>query len=158
MYLRRSIRLVIPAAPRSWRLAMLGADLPVTIELAQLARAGSTGRGGHERAAALVHEREREMESGDPGQGPLDAGGLEIFLTTAIPVEGANDSGVLTSTRSVPTKFTVMCLDRGTGKVLWQRTATTQMPHEGFHNTYRSFASNTPGTDGEHVYACFCTH
>ena len=29
------------------------------------------------------------------------------------------------------------------------------MPHEGFHNTYGSFASNSPVTDGKHVYAFF---
>ena len=29
------------------------------------------------------------------------------------------------------------------------------MPHEGFHNQYGSFASNSPVTDGKHVYAFF---
>jgi outer membrane protein assembly factor BamB len=52
-------------------------------------------------------------------------------------------------------KFDVLCLDRKTGKVLWQRTAITAVPHEGFHNTYGSFASNSPVTDGKNVYAFF---
>ena len=51
--------------------------------------------------------------------------------------------------------FDVLCLDRKTGKVLWQRTAKTAVPHEGFHNQYGSFASNSPVTDGKHVYAFF---
>jgi outer membrane protein assembly factor BamB len=52
-------------------------------------------------------------------------------------------------------KFDVICLDRKTGKVLWQRTAKTAVPHEGGHNTYGSFASNSPVTDGKYVYAFF---
>ena len=52
-------------------------------------------------------------------------------------------------------KFDVICLDRKTGKILWQRTARTAVPHEGGHNTYGSFASNSPVTDGKYVYAFF---
>ena len=52
-------------------------------------------------------------------------------------------------------KFDVLCLDRKTGKILWQRTAKTAVPHEGGHNTYGSFASNSPVTDGKYVYAFF---
>lgn len=51
--------------------------------------------------------------------------------------------------------FDVLCLDRKTGKVLWQRTAKKAVPHEGGHNTYGSFASNSPVTDGKYVYAFF---
>jgi len=39
--------------------------------------------------------------------------------------------------------------------VLWERTATEATPHEGFHAQYGSFASNSPVTDGEHVFAYF---
>ncbi len=49
----------------------------------------------------------------------------------------------------------MICLDRKTGKILWQRTARTAVPHEGGHNTYGSFASNSPVTDGKYVYAFF---
>jgi outer membrane protein assembly factor BamB len=52
-------------------------------------------------------------------------------------------------------RFDVLCLDRKTGKILWQRTARTAVPHEGGHNTYGSFASNSPVTDGTFVYAFF---
>jgi outer membrane protein assembly factor BamB len=51
--------------------------------------------------------------------------------------------------------FLVLCLDRATGKILWQRTAVTATPHEGYHDTYGSFASNAPVTDGERLYAFF---
>jgi outer membrane protein assembly factor BamB len=52
-------------------------------------------------------------------------------------------------------KFIVMCLDRKTGKTLWERTARTATPHEGYHRTYGSFASNSPVTDGRYVYVSF---
>jgi outer membrane protein assembly factor BamB len=52
-------------------------------------------------------------------------------------------------------KFNVLCLDRKTGKILWEKTATIAAPHEGFHRAYGSFASNSPVTDGKYVYAFF---
>ena len=52
-------------------------------------------------------------------------------------------------------KFDVLCLDRRTGKLLWQRTARVAAPHEGYHRAYGSFASNSPVTDGKYVYASF---
>jgi len=52
-------------------------------------------------------------------------------------------------------RFEVLCLDKRTGKILWEQTATTAVPHEGFHSMYGSFASNSPVTDGKYVYAFF---
>lgn len=52
-------------------------------------------------------------------------------------------------------KFVVMCLDRKTGKVLWEQVAKVATPHEGYHRTYGSFASNSPATDGRHLYVSF---
>ncbi len=50
--------------------------------------------------------------------------------------------------------FNLVCLDRLTGAVLWQQTATEAVPHEGHHPT-GSFSSNSPVTDGEFVWASF---
>ena len=47
----------------------------------------------------------------------------------------------------------LLCLDRDTGKILWQRTVL-QAPPEKKHNL-NSFASSTPATDGELVYVAF---
>ncbi|MBX3279233.1 MAG: PQQ-binding-like beta-propeller repeat protein [Acidobacteria bacterium] len=52
-------------------------------------------------------------------------------------------------------KFVVMCLDRKTGKTIWERTAKVAVPHEGYHRTYGSFASNSPLTDGKYLYVSF---
>lgn len=52
-------------------------------------------------------------------------------------------------------QFAVVCIDRGTGKTLWQKVAREELPHEGVRPGEGSFASASPLTDGEHVYAFF---
>ena len=92
--------------------------------------------------------------------------GDKIFLTTAVPSgkppeqpqaapspEGRRAGGG--AGPLVEHKFEVLCLDRKTGKLLWQRTAKVATPHEGYHRAYGSFASNSPITDGRYVYAFF---
>jgi outer membrane protein assembly factor BamB len=51
-------------------------------------------------------------------------------------------------------KFIVMAIDRRDGSTVWQRTVRDEQPHEGTHTT-GSWASNSPVTDGEHLYASF---
>jgi outer membrane protein assembly factor BamB len=51
-------------------------------------------------------------------------------------------------------QFKVICLDRNTGDILWEKVAREAAPHEGKHgdNTY---ASGSPTTDGKFLYATF---
>ena len=51
-------------------------------------------------------------------------------------------------------EFHVMALDRKTGKVVWDTTVCEEVPHEGLHPDSTQ-ASNSPVTDGEHVFAHF---
>lgn len=51
-------------------------------------------------------------------------------------------------------QFNVLCIDRHTGKTIWERTAREVTPHEGHHDT-GSFASASPITDGKLLYAFF---
>ncbi|WP_414662662.1 outer membrane protein assembly factor BamB family protein [Horticoccus sp. 23ND18S-11] len=51
-------------------------------------------------------------------------------------------------------QFVVLCLDRGTGRTLWQKVVREQVPHEGHHQTH-GFASGSPVTDGKMLYAYF---
>lgn len=44
-------------------------------------------------------------------------------------------------------QFVLMCLERGTGKVLWQRVAKAAVPHERHHRDH-GYASYSPITDG----------
>ncbi len=55
-------------------------------------------------------------------------------------------------------QFVVLCLDRNTGKTLWQQVAKEEVPHEGFRAGEGSFASPSGITDGQHVYAYFGSH
>ena len=55
---------------------------------------------------------------------------------------------------TAPVQFVIISLDRKTGKPLWQKTAREQVPHEGHHRDH-GFASGSPVTDGEHVFAWF---
>src|SRR5690606_24200110 len=48
----------------------------------------------------------------------------------------------------------VLCLDRKTGRVLWDQTAHEGKPTLPIHRT-NTYASETPVTDGERVYAYF---
>ncbi len=47
----------------------------------------------------------------------------------------------------------LLCLDRATGKLLWQSTVL-KAPPEGIHKL-NSLASSTPATDGEHIFTAF---
>ncbi len=87
--------------------------------------------------------------------------GDRIFLTAAVPhgdpLEPRHDNapgvhdGVPVTRRH---RFVALAVRRGDGKIVWQRTLTTAIPHEGGHRT-GSLASNSPVTDGEKIFAFF---
>ena len=52
-------------------------------------------------------------------------------------------------------QFAVLCMDRQTGKVLWQKVAREEVPHEGYRQGEGSFASTSGLTDGKLLYAYF---
>jgi outer membrane protein assembly factor BamB len=98
-----------------------------------------------------------------PGRGhstPVVVGD-RLFLTTAVPTgrsaapasrpRGSGGGAAA----GLEHRFEVLAIDRGTGRTIWQRTAAIATPHEGYHRTYGSFASNSPVTDGERLYAFF---
>lgn len=51
-------------------------------------------------------------------------------------------------------RFLVTSVDRQDGRVLWQKVATEQVPHEGKHTTH-TYAAASPTTDGERLYVSF---
>jgi outer membrane protein assembly factor BamB len=95
--------------------------------------------------------------------------GNKIFLTTAIEgplVPGAKavkhmyPEGEFLHPDSVGAdhkhQFKVICLNRETGKILWEQTAFEGTPYDDRHRK-SSFAAATPATDGKYVYAYFGT-
>lgn len=51
-------------------------------------------------------------------------------------------------------RFSVICLDRKTGETVWSKAVREEVPHEGHHGDH-GYASASPVTDGEHLYADF---
>lgn len=51
-------------------------------------------------------------------------------------------------------QFLLICFDRATGKVRWQKVATERVPHEGHHPSH-SYAAGSPTTDGRFVWVSF---
>lgn len=90
--------------------------------------------------------------------------GDRIFLLSAV------DSGRKASPQDLPKpdprfekktnppqtyhRFLVLALDRRTGKMVWQKTATERVPHEGHHFSH-SYAAGSPMTDGQRLYVSF---
>jgi outer membrane protein assembly factor BamB len=94
--------------------------------------------------------------------------GDRIFVTTAVPTgktatppapegggRGGRRGGDGGAGANQEHTFEVLAFDRLSGKQLWRQVATTAVPHEGYHQMYGSFASNSPVTDGQRVYASF---
>ncbi len=48
-------------------------------------------------------------------------------------------------------RFTVLCLERKTGKIVWERIVREEVPHEGHHQDH-GYASHSPVTDGKHLW------
>jgi outer membrane protein assembly factor BamB len=155
------------------RLAVLLFTLPGWVAMASDAGDWPQWRGpdwnGIARGDAPLHWSDREhikWKAEIPGRGfssPV-VWGDKIFVTTSVPTgTGQPETEPAASRRfgfgsrgpQPEQKFVLMCLDRKTGKLLWERVAKVATPHEGYHPQYGSFASNSPVTDGKHVIAFF---
>ena len=91
--------------------------------------------------------------------------GNKVFITSAIPfgerkdppvpdnAPGSHDNDPVSQMH----RFIVLCMDRISGKVLWQTTCKESFPHEGGHVS-GSLASASPVTDGKHIIAYFGSH
>jgi outer membrane protein assembly factor BamB len=101
-----------------------------------------------------------------PGRGSATPAvwGDRVFVLTAANTDRTADAAELpkadpqfekkTTAPANYYRFVVLCFDRGTGKLRWERVATEQVPHEGHHPTH-SYAAGSPATDGHCLYASF---
>jgi len=81
----------------------------------------------------------------------------DVKGTPAASNAGAGQGGRRGPGGSPPTnvyKFNLVCLDRNSGKLLWEKTVREVLPHEG-HRDDHGFASYSPVTDGKLVWADF---
>lgn len=99
----------------------------------------------------------------------------KVFLLSAVPTGKVLDAAAIAAQQQAMAKlpngeireisqnvqpprelqrFVVLCYDRSNGKLLWERTATEELPHEGHHRDH-GYASASPITNGEHLFAYF---
>ena len=84
--------------------------------------------------------------------------GDRLFVTSAVPA-GVTGDAQHTPRGGLPQRgthrFVVLAIDRKTGKLLWERTAREQEPHEASHFENGTWASGSPITDGQRLFAYF---
>ncbi|RKU24503.1 hypothetical protein C6499_16940 [Candidatus Poribacteria bacterium] len=88
--------------------------------------------------------------------------GDKIFIQTAIEIKAKEESeeddnpfsGFFGGNKKPLYKFDLLAINRSDGSIIWQKTLKEIAPHEGTHQD-ASYASNSPVTDGEFVYAYF---
>ena len=93
--------------------------------------------------------------------------GNKVFLTTAVntgkvdpalprPEDQKKKPSNPFNVKNPNTAFayTVLCLDRHSGRELWRDVAVEKVPHEGTHQ-HNDFASASPTTDGERLWVWF---
>ncbi len=90
-----------------------------------------------------------------------------VFVVTAVETERIVDQlsaptmeppgGYRTKRPRHYYQLRVYCVDRQTGRILWQRVAAEKVPHEGHHQT-NTYASGSPTTDGRRLYVTFGSH
>jgi len=82
----------------------------------------------------------------------------EVVESAGAEPEEPSSSGRRRRMRSPKPKnvyeFLVLAVSRKDGRVIWRKTAARELPHEGMHRD-GSMASNSPVTDGKHLYAYF---
>jgi len=77
-----------------------------------------------------------------------------IFILAAIPTGKKPSAPAAENAPAEIFQWVVICLDRANGKVLWQKIAREEAPHEG-HQENNTFASSSPVTDGKLLLAYF---
>ena len=84
--------------------------------------------------------------------------GDRIYVLSALSLDGA-DKGARTAPKPSGTplarqRFLVTAYDRHDGSTVWKRVAIERVPHES-HHLESSWATASPVTDGERIYAHF---
>ncbi len=88
-----------------------------------------------------------------------------LYLLTAVPADEPievpdppeSEDGQGRPRNILPTQtqqFTILAIRREDGGVVWEKVLREEVPHEGTHMT-ATWASNSPITDGEHIFAYF---
>jgi outer membrane protein assembly factor BamB len=95
-----------------------------------------------------------------PGRGSSSpvVWGDRVFVLSAIPASAPSGEASHAPRGALPRerhRFSIYAIDRRTGRMAWERTATEAVPHEAAHQENGTWASSSAATDGEHVIAFF---
>jgi len=82
--------------------------------------------------------------------------GDKIIIETATPHDAGADMEAFRQSKSTDLvlDYRVILVNLNDGKIIWERTVATEKPEEPTHEL-GSWASNSPCTDGERIYAYF---
>ncbi|HEX7583501.1 MAG TPA: PQQ-binding-like beta-propeller repeat protein [Prolixibacteraceae bacterium] len=86
--------------------------------------------------------------------------GNQIIVQTAVPTNkkgaktAAGESAMAPNQTDLVHQFTVISVDKTSGKINWKTVVDEELPAERTHEL-GSWASNSPVTDGENIYAFF---
>jgi hypothetical protein len=87
--------------------------------------------------------------------------GDRVFVTTAVPEvpqespkKGLYFGGDRPAPRNANYRWELLCLDSADGAIVWRRSVRQAKPTSSIH-IKNSYASETPVTDGERIYAYF---
>jgi outer membrane protein assembly factor BamB len=90
--------------------------------------------------------------------------GDKIIVLTAVPTEekvavepkevSPGERQMSGNSTDLVHEFKVIMVDLNSGKMLWETTVARELPQENTHNL-GSWASNSPCTDGQYIYAYF---
>ena len=87
--------------------------------------------------------------------------GNQIIIQTAVATDKKPDKAVVSAASPMAAssteyihKFMVISVDKNSGKINWQTIVKEELPAERTHDL-GSWASNSPVTDGEYIYAYF---
>lgn len=81
----------------------------------------------------------------------------KIIVLTAVPSDATSvdmDEWRQATSTGLVLDYRVLLVDLNSGKIVWEKTVTSEKPEENTHKL-GSWASNSPCTDGEHIYAYF---
>lgn len=124
--------------------------------IAEFDKDGDGELGDAERDALRSAMRTRRGDQGGPSQAQATRGGGQRQGSPLAAGEPRGRRG--NPNRSAQTllvhQFKVIALDKDTGKVIWERLAREEKPHEGHHPSH-GYADASPVTDGNHLYASF---
>jgi outer membrane protein assembly factor BamB len=98
------------------------------------------------------------------GSGTPVIWGDQVFVQAAYPANNpeATEPKGEKGAKSIPVptdayRFALLCFDRDSGKIRWQKVCREEVPHEGHHLT-NTYASSSAITDGQNVIAFFGSH